>query len=101
MLPQFSRPDNGRPMLELPTRMTATVKEVKAAVAAATGLSANALVLARGKMGQRISDSSENLFGDKETLWACGYVDGQEVGYLYMGDPSEAAATLDARNEAS
>jgi hypothetical protein len=74
---RFSHPDDGQPLLELPTRMSATVKEVKAAVAAATGLRANAMVLARGKMGSRISDSSANLFGDSETLWACGYVDQQ------------------------
>ena len=60
-----------------------------------SGACANALVLARGKMGQRISDSSENLFGDGETLWACGYVDRQEVGYLYMGDPEGVGRILD------
>ena len=63
-------------------------RDVKQAVAAATSLKASAMVLARGKQGSRISDSAQNIFGDEETVWACGYVDGQEVGYMYMGvDP--------------
>ena len=88
---RFSHPDTGRPLHELATTMVATVGQTKSAVAAATGLRAGAMVLARGKQGQRISDSAENLFRDHETLWACGYVDGQEVGYMYMG---EAASDL-------
>lgn len=88
----FSRPDDGKALLNLETTMNSTVREVKAAVAAATGLQAGAMVLARGKMGQRISDSAANLFADHETLWACGYIDGQEVGYMYLGDAAEDLA---------
>lgn len=88
---RFSHPETGRPLHELRTTMLSTIGEAKAAVAAATGLKKTAMVLARGKQGQRISDSSENLFADHETLWACGYVDGQDVGYMYLG---EAAADL-------
>ena len=37
-------------------------------------------------MGSRISDSSENLFADEQTLWACGYIDQQVPGMMYLGE---------------
>jgi hypothetical protein len=37
-------------------------------------------------VGSRISDSSENLFADDQTLWACGYVDQQVPGMMYLGE---------------
>lgn len=93
----FARPDNGKPMLKAWLPFATTIKEVKKLVADATGLRANSMVLARGQMGQRISDSSENLFGDDETLWACGYVEGQVPGMMYLG---EAANELNAEAQA-
>ena len=83
---KFSHPTTGKPLHDLQTTMSATIKEVKLAVASATGLKASAMVLARGHQGQRISDSAENIFGDAETVWGCGYEDGQEVGYMYMAE---------------
>ena len=40
-------------------------------------------------MGSRISDSSENLFADDQTLWACGYVDQQVPGMMYLGEATD------------
>ena len=82
----FARPDNGKHMLALTMPMATTVKAVKAEVAKATGLKASAMVMARGKMGSRISDSAANLFADDETLWSCGYFDGMTPGMMYMGE---------------
>ena len=81
----FSHPTTGKPLLELQTTMLTTIKQVKQAVGEQTELKASAIVMARGRQGQRISDSAANLFGDGETVWACGYEDRQEVGYMYMG----------------
>ena len=89
---RFSRPDDGKALTDLQTHMSATIKEAKAAVAAVTGLRAEAMAFARGRMGQRISDSAANLYGDDETLWSCGYMDGMEVGYMYMGDAAQDLA---------
>jgi hypothetical protein len=75
-------PTTGKHLCEIETHFLTTIKELKAQFAKEAELSATAMVFARGKMGQRISDSSENLYGDSETVWACGYVDGQEVGYM-------------------
>ena len=61
----FARPDNGKPMLKLMLPFCTTIKQTKAAVEAATGLRSGSMVLARGKMGSRISDSSENIFADE------------------------------------
>ena len=33
-----------------------------------------------------ISDSAANIFDDEETVWACGFTDGQKVGYMYLGE---------------
>ena len=82
----FARPDNGKPMLKLTLPFCTTIKDTKAAVEAATGLRSGSMVLARGKMGSRISDSSENIFADDQSLWACGYVDGQVPGVMYLGE---------------
>lgn len=75
-----------QPLYELSTTWDSTVKEVRAAVCAATGLKVGSMILARGRMGQRISDSSDNLFRDDETMWECGFSDGDEVAYMYMSD---------------
>ena len=83
---RFSRPDNGKALYVLSTTWTATVIEVRKAACLATGLVNGSMILARGRMGQRISDSADNLFGDGETMWECGFSDGDEVGYMYMGD---------------
>ena len=40
-------------------------------------------------VGSRISDSSENLFADDQTLWACGYVDQQVPGMMYLGEATD------------
>ena len=55
-------------------------------MAAKTELKATAMILARAKQGTRIADGGDAIFQDGETLWACGYVDRQEVGYMYLGD---------------
>eukprot|EP00966_Prymnesium_polylepis_P213493 4944372-Prymnesium_polylepis.2 len=83
---RFSRPDTGKPLHEHRTTLDATVKEVHAAVCAATGLKPGSMIIARGVMGQRISDSSDNMFGEGETMWQCGFSDGDEVAYMYLGD---------------
>ena len=81
---KFSHPTTGKPLHDLPTTMSATIKEVKMAVAAATGLKATAMcdahrsnppgnclptharaqrdghfcrVLARGRMGGQTSEA--------------------------------------------
>ena len=81
-----SHPTTGKPLLELETTYRTTIKEFKAAVAAKTELKATAMILARAKQGTRIADGGDAIFQDGETLWACGYVDRQEVGYMYLGD---------------
>lgn len=83
---RFSRPDTGKPLHELRTTLDATVKDVRIAVCAATGLKPESMIIARGVMGQRISDSSDNMFGEEETVWQCGFSDGDEVAYMYLGD---------------
>ena len=40
-------------------------------------------------VGSRISDSSENLFADDQTLWACGYIDQQVPGMMYLGEATD------------
>ena len=83
---EFVHPSTGKGMLHLEVPHAATIKAVKRAVAEATGLRAGAMVLARAAMGSRISDSAANLFDDEETVWECGFVEGQKVGYMYLGE---------------
>jgi len=82
----FARPDNGKQMLALTLPFDTTIAKTKAAVAVATGLKSGSMVLARGKMGQRIADSSDNLFADGSSIWSCGFVDGQVPGMMYLGE---------------
>jgi hypothetical protein len=84
----FLRPDDGTFMFTLHARMTTTIGEAKQAVCSATGLKERAMILARGKMGQRIADAEDNVYRDEETLYECGFCDGDEPGYMYLGDAS-------------
>ena len=75
-----------QPLYEFTARWDAAIKDVRALICEATGLKPGSMVIARGRMGQRISDSSDNLFGDAESLWECGFSVGDEVAYMYFGD---------------
>ena len=85
----FSRPDNGKHMLALTLPFDTSIGQTKVIVAKATGLRVGSMVLARGKMGERISDSASNLFDDASSVWSCGYVDGQVPGMMYLGEASD------------
>ena len=88
----FIRPDDGTFMYKLHTKMTATISDVKRGICLATGLKERAMIIARGKMGQPITDSQDNLYHDDETLHECGFSDGEEVGYMYLGDAAQDLA---------
>ena len=49
------------------------------AVCESVRLHPHAMVIARGRMGERIADAVSNLYKGPETVWECGYSDGDEV----------------------
>jgi hypothetical protein len=51
-----------------------------------TGLRDGSTILAKGRPGERITDEPGNRFHDHETLWACGFCEGDTVGFLYLGN---------------
>jgi len=93
---RFLRPDDGQPMYDVCANMRSTVSEVRQEVCQATGLKEKSMLIARGKMGQRIADSQDNLYKDHETVYECGFTNGDEVGYMYLGDPTADLASFTA-----
>ena len=89
---RFAHPNTGKPLYELSTSWASTVKEVRAAICKATGLQTSSMLLSRGRAAQ-----SADTLGDGETMWECGFSDGDEVPYMYMGDgTTDLAAFLAA-----
>ena len=43
------------------------------------------MLMAKGKMGERVGEDAQlNL---SHLVVDCGYKDGDEIGFIYMGDP--------------
>lgn len=74
----------GVKLCDLPVKASSTMGQVKALLAKTTGLKPTSMIMAKGKMGERVSEDAR--LDEKTTVQDVGYKDGDEVGFIYMGD---------------
>jgi hypothetical protein len=74
----------GAKLVDLPVKQSWNMGQVKELLCKLTGLNKKSMILAKGKAGERVGEGA-NL-SDTQTLTDVGYKDGDEIGFIYMGD---------------
>lgn len=74
----------GQKLVDLPVKENWNMGQVKDLLCKLTGLNKKSMIMAKGKMGERVGEGA-NL-SDAQLVSEVGYKDGDEVGFIYMGD---------------
>eukprot|EP00931_Biecheleriopsis_adriatica_P118697 TRINITY_DN94040_c0_g1_i1.p1 TRINITY_DN94040_c0_g1~~TRINITY_DN94040_c0_g1_i1.p1 ORF type:complete len:371 (+),score=79.86 TRINITY_DN94040_c0_g1_i1:61-1173(+) len=74
----------GVKLADLAIKDTWTVRQVKALLCSTTGLKKESTMMAKGKMGERVSEDAR--LEESHLVVDCGYKDGDEIGFIYLGD---------------
>mmetsp|Transcript_93941 Transcript_93941/g.163147 ORF Transcript_93941/g.163147 Transcript_93941/m.163147 type:complete len:388 (+) Transcript_93941:78-1241(+) len=77
----------GQKMCDLPVKDTWSMGQVKTLLCKITGLNARQMIMAKGKMGERVGEDAK--LDEKTTVKDVGYKDGDEIGFIYMGNLEE------------
>ncbi|CAL1173031.1 unnamed protein product [Cladocopium goreaui] len=75
----------GEKLTELEIKDDWTVGQVRKLLCSITGLKEGSMLMAKGKMGERVSEDAQLKLTDLVVDY--GYKDGDEIGFIYMGDP--------------
>jgi len=78
--------EEGVKLTDLAIKDDWTVGQVKALLCSTTGLKKTSMIMARGSMGQRVSEDAQ--LNETHRVVDCGYKDGDEIAFIYMGDPA-------------
>ncbi|CAJ1407795.1 unnamed protein product [Effrenium voratum] len=77
--------EQGVKLTDLEIQQDWTVGQVRKLLCSITGLKEGSMLMAKGKMGERVGEDAQlNL---SHLVVDCGYKDGDEIGFIYMGDP--------------
>lgn len=74
----------GEKLLDLSIRDNWSVGQVAQLIADTTGLKKQSMIMAKGKMGERVPESAK--LDDKQLVVDCGYTDGEEIAFMYLGN---------------
>lgn len=74
----------GQKLVDLAVKASWNMGQVKELLCKLTGLNKKSMIMAKGKMGERVGEGA-NL-DDKQLVSEVGYKDGDEVAFIYMGD---------------
>ncbi|CAE7255477.1 unnamed protein product [Symbiodinium natans] len=76
--------EEGVKLTDLDIKSDWTVGQVRKLLCSTTGLKEASMIMARGKMGERVGEDAQlNL---SHLVVDCGYKEGDEIGFIYMGD---------------
>lgn len=75
----------GEKLTDLEIKDDWTVGQVRKLLCSITGLKESSMLMAKGKMGERVSEDAQLKLTDLVVDY--GYKDGDEIGFIYMGDP--------------
>ncbi|CAE7736755.1 unnamed protein product [Symbiodinium sp. CCMP2592] len=76
--------EEGVKLTDLDIKNDWTVGQVRKLLCSITGLKESSMIMARGKMGERVGEDAQlNL---SHLVADCGYKEGDEIGFIYMGD---------------
>uniref|UniRef100_A0A7S4UJ23 Ubiquitin-like domain-containing protein n=1 Tax=Alexandrium monilatum TaxID=311494 RepID=A0A7S4UJ23_9DINO len=90
----------GAELLDLQIRDNWTVGQVKALLCKTTGLKAGSMIMCKGKMGERVADSASTRLNEDGLVTEQGYGDGDEIAFMYLGDPeTDLAAYLESKKK--
>mmetsp|Transcript_76922 Transcript_76922/g.135537 ORF Transcript_76922/g.135537 Transcript_76922/m.135537 type:complete len:375 (+) Transcript_76922:67-1191(+) len=78
--------EEGVKLTDLAIKDDWTVGQVKNLLCSTTGLKKTSMIMARGSMGQRVSEDAQ--LNEAHRVVDCGYKDGDEIAFIYMGDPA-------------
>jgi len=74
----------GEKLLDLSIRDNWTVGQVAKLISDTTGLKRQSMMMALGKMGERVPESAK--LDDGKVVAEAGYKDGDEIAFMYLGD---------------
>lgn len=74
----------GEKLLDLSIRDNWTVGQVGKLIADTTGLKKQSMIMALGKMGERVPESAK--LDDGKLVVEAGYKDGDEIAFMYLGN---------------
>lgn len=74
----------GKPLCDLEIKDSFTVADTKRLLCQITGLKRTQMIMARGKMGERVPEDAR--LDEDKMVTAEGYRDGDEIAFIYMGD---------------
>eukprot|EP00434_Breviolum_minutum_P011351 symbB.v1.2.010016.t1/scaffold648.1/size176576/1 len=85
----------GDKLTELEIKEDWTIGQVRKLLCSITGLKEGSTLMAKGKMGERVSEDAQLKLTD--LVVDCGYKDGDEIGFIYLGDPAAELSTFLAK----
>mmetsp|Transcript_122163 Transcript_122163/g.346300 ORF Transcript_122163/g.346300 Transcript_122163/m.346300 type:complete len:277 (-) Transcript_122163:62-892(-) len=74
----------GEKLLDLSIRDNWNIGQVAGLIAQSTGLKKQSMIMAKGKMGERVPESAK--LDDKQLVVDQGYSDGDEIAFMYLGN---------------
>eukprot|EP00439_Symbiodinium_sp_Y106_P032610 s6565_g3.t3 len=88
--------EEGVKLTDLDIKNDWTVGQVRKLLCSITGLKESSMIMARGKMGERVGEDAQlNL---SHLVADCGYKEGDEIGFIYMGDTEGDLKAFLAKN---
>merc|ERR1712190_559629 len=76
--------ESGAKLVDLNIKDNWTVLQVKNLIADTTGLKKQSMIMARGKMGERVPEDAK--LDESMLVVGCGYTDGEEIAFMYLGN---------------
>jgi len=76
--------EEGEKLLDLSIRDNWTVGQVKGLISQLTGLRKQSMIMAKGKMGERVPEDAK--LDETKLVVECGYQDGDEIAFMYLGE---------------
>lgn len=74
----------GVKLLDLSIRDNWTVDQIAGLISQMTGLKRQSMIMAKGKMGERVPEDA--TLDEKKLVVDCGYADGDEIAFMYLGN---------------
>jgi len=71
-------------LCDLPIKDNWTVGQVAALIAEITGLKQKSMIMAKGKMGERVPESAK--MDESKLVMDYGFADGDEIAFMYLGE---------------
>lgn len=84
--------EEGVKLCDLVIREDWTVGQAKALLCTTTGLKKTSMLMAKGKMGERVGEDAQ--LQESKLVSDYGYKEGDEIAFIYMGDPAADLAAF-------